>query len=532
VASIDADALRAWSRRAADALGVGCDPIDALNVFPVADADTGSNMVLTMQAAAAAAERAGAAGGGLAAVADAMASGSLAAARGSSGVILSRYLHGIAAAFADTHAADGATLQQALTAAAEAAYAAVNEPVAGTILSVAAAAAKAAREVDPVDVPVLLKAAASAAHDELARTTEQLPALAAAGVVDAGGQGLVVVLDALVDVVTGVDDSPRPQIAPGPAVGTSATSSFAYEVQYLLAAPIDVLPALRERLGQLGHAVAVVSGADLHNVHAHVDDVGAAIEAGAALGRPSRISVHRFADQVARSTPPTATVAEPLIGPRVVALSPAGGIADMFRAAGAIVVEANIDDPGVGTALTTALCAGGVTSVVVLPNARDFKMVADEAIAHARAAGHSATVVPTRSPVQGLAALAVHDPARRAADDAVAMSAAAAATRYAEVTRSRYDALTSAGPCRAGDVLGLIDDDVAAIGDDIAAVARELLDRLLIGGGELVTIISGADVPEDLAADLADYVHATRPAVETVVQHGGQPTYPLMLGVE
>jgi dihydroxyacetone kinase-like predicted kinase len=168
----------------------------------------------------------------------------------------------------------------------------------------------------------------------------------------------------------------------------------------------------------------------------------------------------------------------------------------------------------------------------MLPNSRAFKEAADEAAKTARLTGRAVTVVPTRSPVQGLAALAVHDPTRGHADDAVAMSAAAAATRYAEVTRARYDALTSAGPCREGDVLGLIDDDVVAIGDDIAEVARELLDRLLIGGGELVTVIAGADAPPALSTELADYVHATRPAVETVMHHGGQPTYPLMIGVE
>jgi dihydroxyacetone kinase-like predicted kinase len=112
------------------------------------------------------------------------------------------------------------------------------------------------------------------------------------------------------------------------------------------------------------------------------------------------------------------------------------------------------------------------------------------------------------------------------------MSAAAAATRYAAVTKSAYDALTSAGPCHAGDMLGLIDDDVAVIGDDVAAVARELIDRMLIGGGELVTVVAGADAPSGLATALADYVQATRPTVETVVHDGGQPTFPILIGVE
>jgi DAK2 domain fusion protein YloV len=520
VTKLDAAALARWYARSAEALAVACAGIDALNVFPVADGDTGTNMLLTMQAAATAAGAAQAGGADLADVAEAGAAGSLGAARGSSGVILSRYLFGVAAGLRTLPAGDGASVQSALTAAADAAYAAVNDPVEGTVLSVARAAAKAAREADPDDLLRVTKAAATAAADELRRTTAQLPALAAAGVVDAGGQGLLLVLDALSDTVAGVVTEPVPQIAAasaGPKVTTSP--AFAYEVQYLLDAPPDVLPDLRDRLAALGDSVAVVSGADVHNVHVHVDDVGAAIEAALDLGgRPRRISVSRFADETAAS--------------RVVALTPAGGLAELFRAAGATAVEVGDDDNLVATKLTAAVCAAGARSVVVLPNARAFRDVADAAASAARLAGRSATVVPTRSPVQGLAALAVHDPGRRADDDAVAMSAAAAATRYAEVTRASFDALTSAGPCRAGDVLGLIDDDVATIGDDVDAVARELLDRMLIGGGELVTIVVGADAPATLGASLGDYLHATRPAVEMVVHDGGHPAYPVMLGVE
>jgi DAK2 domain fusion protein YloV len=496
-----------------DALDAARVAIDALNVFPVADGDTGTNMLLTMQAAAAAAERETA---GLPAVAAAAAAGSLTAARGSSGVILSRFLSGLADGLADGDEADGATVQAALTAAADAAYDAVNDPVEGTILTVAAAAAKVARAADPGELIAVVRAAAATARAELGRTSQQLPALREAGVVDAGGQGLVVVLDALADIVAGVTAAPRPDVTIAATPASIAHPVFSYEVQYLLDAPEEALPRLRETLAGLGDAVAVVSGPGVHNVHVHVDDVGAAIEAGIEAGRPHRITVTRFADQTGR---------------RVVALVPAGGISELFRGSGASVVEVDAC-PDVDAAVTAAVCAPGATSVVVLPNARDLKSVAEAAAAAARARGCTATVVPTRSPVQGLAALAVHDPARRPDDDAVTMSSAAAATRYAEVTRATYDAHTSAGPCRSGDVLGLIDDDVVTIGDDVSAVARELVDRLLIGGGELVTIVVGADAPGSLGADLADYVHLTRPAVETVVHVGGQPSFPVMLGVE
>jgi uncharacterized protein len=515
---LDAAALTCWYRRSADALAAACAGIDALNVFPVADGDTGTNMLLTMRAAATGAQEALTGGAGLARVAQVAAASSLHAARGSSGVILSRYLHGVADVLTACGAGDARAVQAALTAAAEAAHAAVAEPIEGTILTVARSAAEAACEADPDDLDSAARAAAAGARDQLARTTSQLPALAAAGVVDAGGQGLLVMLEALTDTVAGVATAPTPEIATGPPAPAASAAAFGYEVQYLLDASPEVVPVLRARLAALGDSVAVAVGPDVHNVHAHVDDVGAAIEAALDLGRPHRITVTRFADEAAAS--------------RVVVLCPVGGLADVFRAAGATAVEVGDDDNAVASGLTAAVCAAGTRSVVVLPNARAYRDLADAAASAARAAGLSATVVPTRSPVQGLAALAVHDASRRADDDGVAMSAAAAATRYAEVTRATYDALTSAGPCRAGDVLGLIDDDVATIGDDIDAVARELVDRMLIGGGELVSIVLGAEASTSLGAELADYVRATRPAVETVVHVGGQPTYPVMLGVE
>jgi DAK2 domain fusion protein YloV len=517
---------------------MACADIDALNVFPVPDGDTGTNLLLTMRAACAALDDLDP-GAATVEVAQVAAAGSLAGARGSSGVILSRFLHGLAAGLAADargQRQEGAALQAALSTASDAAYAALSDPVEGTILSVARAAAKFARDADPEDVVAVARAAVVGARDELGRTTAQLPALAAAGVVDAGGQGLVVVLDALVDVLTGTDTLPSPKVATTPGASGSSIAgktAFAYEVQYLLDAADDRLPDLRARLSALGDSVAIVSGDRVHNVHVHVDDVGAAIEAGIDVGRPHRITVTRFADQSDACeqpvAPPEASMA---IDACIVAVSPSGGLADLFRAGGALPVEPSPDPAKVASTLVAAAQALAATSVVLLPNARDLVDAAYEAAAASRAAGRAATVVPTRSPMQGLAALAVHDPRRRSDDDAVAMSAAAAATRYAAVTKSAYDALTSAGPCHAGDMLGLIDDDVAVIGDDVAAVARELIDRMLIGGGELVTVVAGADAPSGLATALADYVQATRPTVETVVHDGGQPTFPILIGVE
>jgi DAK2 domain fusion protein YloV len=524
---LDAAAVRRWCVAGRDGLAAARGEIDALNVFPVPDGDTGTNLLLTVQAVVDGFPTAEA---DLGTTCRALADAALRGARGSSGVILSQLFRGMADVLSDCPAAGGAEVQAALCRGAEAAYAAVAEPVEGTVLSVARSAAKAAAQAPPGDLCAVVEAAAAGARSELGRTPSLLPLLAAAGVVDAGGRGLVVLLDALVAVVSG-----KPAEAPAattPRVDALAMAreagspEFAYEVQYLLHAPDGTVAALRDRLAALGDALVVVGGDGLHHVHVHVNDVGAAIEAGIEAGRPHGIRVTRFADQVM----PRGAV--DVRAARIVAIAPAGGLATLFRDAGALVVEVGADHELSAAALHQAIASGGADQIVLLPNSRDLRSIADAAASSARDAGRGVTVVPTRSPVQGLAAVAVHDATRRVDDDTVAMSAAAAATRYAEVTHAARDAQTSAGRCRAGDVLGLIDDDVVLIGADVEEVARGVLDRLLVGGGELVTIVVGRDAGAELGADLAGYVTTTAPAVETVVYAGDQPNHPLLIGVE
>jgi DAK2 domain fusion protein YloV len=531
--ALDADALRRWCAWGHDALHASRAEIDALNVFPVADRDTGTNLLLTWEAVAGAGEESSATA--VAALARELADAAVQAAAGNSGVILARYLQALADDWRGIDGATAADVRRGLAAAAAGATAAVARPVEGTVLTVARAAAQGARAAEGADVVPVLSAAVAAAEQALARTPEQLTVLRDAGVVDAAGRGLVVLLSALVAAASGVRPEPRPSdgppgraTAPAPAEAARELGSdgFAYEVQYLLDAPDDAVPGLREALARLGDSVAVAGGGGVHNVHVHVNDVGAAIEAGIAVGRPYRISVTRFADMATAKAPARASTSA------LVAVAPADGLAELFRGAGAEVVRGGAGRDCSTADLVAAMRAAGSDHLVLLPNDRDLLSRAEAAADVLRAAGSTVAVLPSRSVVQGLAAVAVHDPDRRFGDDVVAMSAAAAATRYSAVTRAARDAQTSAGPCRAGDILGLIDDDVAVIGDDVAEVARGLLDRLLIGGGELVTLLTGVDAAEDLAAGLTDYVALTRPVVEVAVLSGGQPLFPLLIGVE
>jgi dihydroxyacetone kinase-like predicted kinase len=306
----------------------------------------------------------------------------------------------------------------------------------------------------------------------------------------------------------------------------AGSEAYAYEVMYLLDAPS--VDALKAALAPLGDSLVVVGGDGLWNVHVHVNDVGAAIEAGVEAGRPHRIQVTRFADQIAAAAPPRLAAT----GRAVVAVVAGEGLTELYEAAGAVVVPGGPSAcPSTGE-LLDAVLATGAAEVVLLPNDSNVHGPATAAAEEARLAGRDVHVVPTRSPVQGLAALAVADSTRGFADDAIAMSAAASATRWAEVTTAVRDAQTSAGACRAGDVLGLVDGDVAVIGTALEEVAYDVLCRLLAAGGELVTIVVGAGAPAGLGDALAERVAAAYPLAEAEVHAGGQPHYPLLLGVE
>jgi DAK2 domain fusion protein YloV len=539
-AAFDAVVVRRWCSLSLDALRRHQREIDDLNVYPVPDGDTGTNLVLTVAAAAEAlaAYREEV----LADVLRAFARGALLGARGNSGVILSQLLRGLADGLGALPVAAGKAFASALTSAADAAYAAVAAPVEGTVLSVARAAADAARAVDSDDLGVVVAAAAEAAHAALARTPEQLPVLARAGVVDAGGRGLCVVLDALAEIVTGRAAATAPAYAARrPAAGErtaareAGSDEYGYEVQYLLDAADDAVGRLRETLTGLGDSLVVVGTGDgTWNVHVHVNDVGAAIEAGVEAGRPYRIAVTRFEDQIAAAAPGTGPPAEAPDpdATAVVVLCVGAGLDRLFSGEGAVVVTASEGGTPSTAEILDAIRSTGAGRVVVLPNDPNAAAVAGAAADEARATGVTVSVVRTRSPVQALAALAVRDPARRFDDDVIEMAEAAGACRYAEVTVASRAALTVAGRCEPGDVIALIEGEVSLIGPDLVAVGRDLLDRLLAGGGELITLLTGADAPPSLAADLTAHLGQRWPFAEVQVHDGGQPHYPLLVGVE
>ena len=438
VATFDLAAVRRFADQAVEGLAATREEIDALNVYPVPDGDTGTNMFLTVESARDAMVAAlDEAPDDLRVALRAYAKGALLGARGNSGVIFSQLIGALLRRMGKAGPEDRSArvFAEGMALATEAAYAAVGEPVEGTILSVARAASEAS--ADAARIPEnrlgdVVRAAAGAAREALARTPEQLPVLAQAGVVDAGGRGLCVVLDAAEAAITGKRPTTRTPRVGTPAIpvariptGDLTEGGPAYEVMYLLEADDDAIPVLRQQLAPLGDSLVVVGGEGLWNVHVHVDDVGAAVEAGIRAGAPRRIQVTHFAEQIERAREKRAERR----GRKLVVVAAGPGLVELFGDAGAEVIVGGPGRRPSTAEVLEAIEATGAEEVVVLPNDPDSIGVAEAAAHEAELEGIHVVVLPTRAQVQGIAALAVHEPGRPLDSDVVHMTAAARGAR-------------------------------------------------------------------------------------------------------
>ncbi|MEC3954539.1 DAK2 domain-containing protein [Nocardia sp. CDC153] len=552
--ALDGTALLSWGRSALAALELHRDEINALNVFPVPDSDTGTNLLATMRAAVRGAERA--AEGDpphpeatplAREIAAAMAQAATAGARGNSGIILSQVLRGIADAVADGPLTEQ-SLRVALRQAARLVREALSSPVEGTMLTVLDRAAERAADCAERNLVAVALAAADGAAKALGETPAQLGVLREAGVVDAGARGLLVLLDELV-AASGGRAPTRPEYRrgggdsagmtrgahAGMARGTHAGMTGEahagvtagggvpqYEVMFLVrgtdARRID---GLRDRLAALGDSVVVVGdGAETWSAHVHCADAGAAVEAGLVAGGLSGIRI----ETLTGSGEAHGGAADRAI----LAVASGAGAVRLFEDAGATVLQGEVTSE----VLLQAIRGVAHREVLVLPNGA---LPAHELVAvsvAARDGQREVLMLPCGSMVQGLAALSMHDAGRAAADDAFAMSEAAAGTRWGAVRVAPERALTMVGMCEAGDGLGLVGHDVVVIDSDLRAAGRTLLDRMLGLGGELVTMLIGCDAPEGLSEELAAHVAAGFPGVEVVVYPGGQAGDVVQIGVE
>jgi DAK2 domain fusion protein YloV len=545
---IDGAAVRRWYRLAADALAQTRAAIDALNVFPVPDADTGTNLHLTLISAAEAVDALPETASP-AQIWEAAAHGAMVGACGNSGIIISQLLRGLSDVCAAADPCDGQVVADALAHAAVIARAAVSRPVEGTVLTVADAAARAAAlTLREAGLAGVVLAAAAGAREALAATVGQLDVLAASGVVDAGAAGLCVLLDVLAATITGTGPlayevpaaTGHPELAP--------CRSSGYEVTYLLEAGAEPVELLRGALDSLGNSVVIVGGEQLWNVHVHLADAGAAIEAGLRAGRPHRITV-------------TYLGVESPGGRTVLAITDGAGPASLLRGAGARVITQDGGSGPAAPALIAAVRQSG-SEVVILPNGRRIAALAKSAAARLVDEGLAVAVIPARSPLQALAAMAVHDPERSFDADVAAMGQAAAGMRYgsvimpgenpagqpadgpaelaagqaAELAAGQPAELTAGQPADLAGVLaaglsaGLVGDAVTVSGPDPVRVAIGVADALLAGDAELVTLMAAGEADSPLAVAVAGHVRHAWPAAE-VVCYGGGPVA-LLIGAE
>ena len=545
---LDVVALRATITQFADAVRSHAAALNRLNVYPVPDGDTGTNMSRTLDAVVT--EMEGSAED-MAATCKAISHGSLMGARGNSGVILSQILRGIASAAAAADRVDGTVVAEALTLAATAAYAAVGRPIEGTILTVVRESAQGATEAAAAgsDLVGVLSGARNAAQTALDNTPNLLPVLKAAGVVDAGGAGFVLLLDAALTVVDGRPLPDPPQfdeiavqaglVEPPPA---GDVSELRYEVMYFLDLDDDLIGAFKQRWGEIGDSIVVVGGEGIWNCHVHTNDIGAAIEIPLDLGgRPNKIRVTDLFEEVAAEHAlREAAISDgrhawasglPAVTTAVVAVSSGSGLTELFGQLGVQGVVGGGQSANPSTAeLLAAVEAVNAHQVIVLPNNNNIIPVAQQLAA---LTSRHVIVVPTRSMPEALAALVVYDPEDSAEANLAAMGAAAEATRTGEITQAIRDTKTEAGSVTVGDWIGLVKGDgIVAIGGTVTSTAERLLEHLITPDREIVTIVTGADAKRPVTEELLAWLAENYPGVDVEVHGGGQALYPYLFGVE
>jgi hypothetical protein len=545
--SLDAAHLREVVVGYRDALRAHQEKLNRLNVYPVPDGDTGTNMALTLESVVSELDGADDMG----TMCKAISHGSLMGARGNSGVILSQVLRGMTDTIKTADAIDGAGIAEALRNASEAAYGAVMRPVEGTILTVvresATAAGAAAANGDGLGR--VLEAASGAAEDSLARTPELLPVLKDAGVVDAGGAGYVLLLDVLLHVVDG-RPLPEPEEfkAPAPARVAAApaghvepegatVSDLRYEVMYMLEGADDgAIPVFKNVWAGIGDSIVVVGGDGLWNCHIHTDDIGAAIEAALDVGRPRNIRITDLMEQVeeerwVREAPAEgpAPPSEP-VPTAVVAVATGDGIRRIFHSLGVQQIVAGGQSMNPATAqILEAVEAAPADQVVVLPNNKNIIPVAEQVDALTT---KQVCVLKTKSITEGFAALMEYDPQADIETNEGTMAEAAARVESGEVTRAVRDAGSPVGPVAEGDYIALTKDGIVAVAADLGAAATGLLDRLVGDHHEIVTVIEGEGATAADTRRITEWLTEHRPDVSTEVHHGGQPLYPYLVSVE
>jgi hypothetical protein len=523
--------IRRLVEAAAASLDASRARIDDLNVYPVPDGDTGTNMSLTMRALVEA--LADAADAPRPALAHTVTRVALMGARGNSGVILSQIVRGAAEVLGEAETVDSSVVVDALRAASDTAYRGVRQPVEGTILTVVREMAEEAEALaaSQPEMDELLRAVLARGEAALARTTELLDVLSDAGVVDAGGAGLVEIARGIVAAMTG-EELALPDAAP--QLGLEAIhrelSEFRYCTAFLVEGPGLDAVLLERELEALGDSLLVVGDESALKIHVHTDDPGAALSLGTTRGAISGVEIADMHVQTAEREERLA--AAPIVSgdtvSDVVAVVAGGGNRRLYESLGVAWIVEGGQSMNPSTAdILEAIEASTAPEVVVLPNNGNVIMSAEQAVA---LAGKPATIVPTRSIQAGLSALLAYDPAAAAEENAEAMSEAIDSVATAAVTTASRDVELNGLEIREGQYLGLLEDEPVVGGESFDEVAEAVIEALLSSPHDTMTVLTGEDAPE--ITDLVDEVATRHPEVEVDVQPGGQPHYHLLIAAE
>ncbi|MDI6553467.1 DAK2 domain-containing protein [Leuconostoc falkenbergense] len=548
---------------ASAALAANADKINKLNVFPVPDGDTGTNMSLSM-ASGAQYER-DALDTNIGALAKATSKGLLMGARGNSGVILSQIFRGFANSMADKETLSARDLADALMAGAQIAYKSVMKPTEGTILTVIREAASKANKVanQTDDVVELMAAVEDAAQKALNSTPDLLPVLKEVGVVDSGGQGLVFVLQAFYQVLSGdfneedmkaPDNAELDQMVKELHAGAQANSNLdPADIKYGYCTEVMVqigkgttydhefdYDEFYKHLAQLGDSLLVINDDEIVKVHVHTENPGEVITWGTHFGSLVKVKVDNMRDQQQavidaqrEDEAQTAKISEmtmPVPETAVIAIAAGDGVAKLFKSLGVHTVISGGQTMNPSTAdIVDAIKASGANQAVVLPNNSNIFMAAEQAI---DLADVPVQVVKTRTVQQGLTAMMGYNPEAEASENASAMSGMIVDVKSAQVTQAVRDTILNGVEIHNGDWMGIIDGDIQIVADTSEAAAEQSVEKMLDDDSEIVTIIFGADTKEKAANKLAKSVSAIDEDLEIEIHDGGQPLYPFLISVE
>lgn len=521
--------------------------VNDLNVFPVPDGDTGTNMVLTMRSALNRIQNCDERHVGK--VAAVLAQGALMGARGNSGVILSQIWRGLAKSLADLETFDANDLARAFQTASETAYGGVMRPVEGTILTVIREGAEEAAEAvgKSQDLRFMMERVLERCQQALRRTPDLLPVLKQAGVVDAGGQGLVYVLEGMLRYVHGQIEDVRLVTIPSADVAVPAQALAVpeggllenpYDVQFILLGQDLDVPKVRKTIDAMGDSTVVVGDETTIKVHIHVKDPGQPLSYGISLGEIADVVVENMQRQMdeivhgptakSEDEPPPAIVEPGQIG--VVVVAAGEGLSQVFRSLGAsLIVDGGQTNNPSTEEILEAVRAIPTDEVIILPNNKNIILASEAA---RDLSSKKVAVVPTQTIPQGISAMLCHNPDGDLAETSSAMESAARQVATGEVTRATRSVTLNGVRVKKGEIIGLADGRLCASGSEFEGVIDRVLAGMDMGEREIVTVYYGQDTSLEQAEQVKRQVENLYPEVEVELLSGGQAHYYYILGAE